>query len=68
MSVCAFLPSCMSGRTEGLCGGAGYSHFLVQILPPESEQDFLLPAHWLSKSWWISGVILNYQKLEGLEM
>lgn len=58
----------MSGRTADLCGGAGYSDFLAQILSSESEQDFVLPAHWLSKSWWISGVIVNLQKLEGLEM
>lgn len=68
VSVCLSLPLCMSGGTAGLCGGAGYSHLLAQILPPESEQDFVLPAHWLSKSWCISGVILNHQKLEGLEM
>lgn len=43
--LCACLPSCTSGSTAG----AGYSHFLAQILPSESEQDFVLPSiGWLN--------------------
>lgn len=50
--------------TADLFEDAGYSHFLAQIFTFRARAGlFALDAHWLSKSRWISYVIVNHQKL-----
>lgn len=70
LNICLCILSFMNVRensmyvTADLFEDTGYSRFLAQIFTFRGRTGlFALHAHWLSKSWWISYIILNHHKL-----